>query len=170
MASGNLLNVFMPQAAEFPVANYPAFDSRGASFPLVCLQFDAAVQEAVVFRDILPPYYSGGGVNVSLYWCAFTAITGNVRWQALFSRLWLPAGPDIDFDSFATAVAVVSAAQTTAAGQLSKATMFFANGLTFMQSLQAGEMFKLQVARVAADGTDTMVGDASLIGVEIYEA
>jgi hypothetical protein len=88
-----------------------------------------------------------------------TATSGNVRWGASFEA----TGTDLDADSFDTVTQATSAANGTSGIEtLVEITC------TAIDSLVAGNRFRLRVDRIAADATnDTMTGDAQLVAVEV---
>lgn len=157
--------VCLPNSNEPPASNFATLDTRNSH---LVLDFDAATDESAVFRGILPVSYAGAGVNVKLIWCATSATSGTTRWAVAFERI--PAGAlDIDADSFATANTAGGTADATN-GETTETTIAFANG-SEMDSLAAGEMFRLKVTRDAdgTSGTDDMTGDAELVAVVITE-
>lgn len=163
MASGNTLITFTPAANEPPTSNPATLDSRNGH-PV--LDFDASTDESAIFSGVLPRSYSGGGLTVTPIWGGTSATTGNVVWNAKFERLE-DEGTDMDSDSFASAQAATGAAPSTS-GALQYTPITFTSGAQ-MDSLAAGEMFRLKVTRDADNGSDTMAGDAELVGVEIKE-
>ena len=91
-----------------------------------------------------------------------TATSGNVRWGVQFEK----TGTDLDADSYDTNAQATSAANGTS-GIESVASIT----ITTIDSLVAGDRFRLRVYRVAADATnDTMTGDAQLVSVEVRAA
>jgi hypothetical protein len=92
---------------------------------------------------------------------ATTATSGNVRWSVAFER----CTTDLDTDSFDTATAATVATSGTsgivAAGSIT---------CTSIDSITAGDLFRLRVQRLGADAADTMTGDAELVAVEIRSA
>ena len=161
MASGDTLAIFMPLGSEPPASNYATLDTRNAH-PV--LDFDPATAESILFSGVLPPNYAGGGLTVRLSWAATTATGGDVVWSAAFERL---SGQDIDSDGFASARTATGTANGTS-GVLTVTSISFTHGAQ-IDSLAAGEAFRLQISRAAADAGDTMSGDAELIAVEIRE-
>lgn len=164
MASGNVLAVFVPQNGEPPASNYATLDARNA---IMVADFDAAADEAIVFRGYLPGHYSGGGLTVKLYWMATSAVAGACRWQSAIERD--DGALDHDADGFATAN---SAGTTTSgtSGNTNTTTITHASGAE-MDSLAANEPFRLKINRDAdgTSGTDDMAGDAELLMVAILE-
>lgn len=163
MASGDTLCVFVPTDNEPPTAAYATIDTRNAH---PCLDFDAAGTEVAVFTAVLPRNYAGGGVTVSLRWSASSATSGNVVWNGYVERID-DESLDIDADSFAAAQIATAAAPGTS-GQVQYTDIAFTHGAQ-MDSLAVGELFRLSVQRNGVSGSDTMTGDAELLGVEIRE-
>lgn len=163
MATGDTLCFFSPIANEPPASAFATLDFRNAH-PI--LNYDASTNWSAVWTGILARNYGGGGLSVNVIWCAATATTGNCVWNAQVERIE-DEGTDIDADSFATAQAATGAAPATS-GMAQYTTIAFTAGAQ-MDSLAAGEMFRLKVTRDAANGSDTMAGNAQVLGVEIRE-
>lgn len=167
MASGTTLAVLMPQHNEPPAASYATLNTRSSTNPILVLEFDASAEEAAVFRGVLASAYAGGGLSVDLYWAAASATTGGVVWGGAIERN-TSGGSDIDSDSFATEQNAAGVTTNGTSGILNKSTITFSSGAN-MDSLAAGEPFRLKVARKVADGSDTMTGDAQLFAVHVKE-
>lgn len=163
MASGDTLIVFGPLSNEPPASAYATLDTRNAH-PV--LDFDAATDEEAVFTGVLPRNYGGGGLTVDLIWAASSATSGNVVWDAAIERIGA-AQQDIDSDGFAAVQSATGAANATS-GNTTVTSITFTSGAQ-MDNLAAGELFRLKVRRDANNVSDTMVGDAELLGVEIRE-
>lgn len=163
MASGNTLYSVGPLANEPPTSAFATLDTRNA---MPVLAFDAASNESAVFSGALPDHYAAGGITITLVWMGATATTGNVVWNTAIER-GEAAGTDADADSFATAQAATAAAQGTS-GARTYTTIAHTSGAQ-MDSLAKNEKFRLKVTRDAANGSDTMTGDAQLEAVFIRE-
>lgn len=163
MASGDTLVLLTALHNEPPATAYATFDTRNGH-PV--LDFDAAADEDAIFTSVLPRHYAGGGLTVSLRWAATSATSGNCKWNVQIERLE-DEGTDMDADSFAAAQTVTAAAPATS-GAVQYSDVTFTAGAQ-MDSLAAGEMFRLKVTRDANDAGDTMTGDAELVSVEIRE-
>lgn len=163
MASGNSLVTLLPLANEAPASTFATFDLRNGH-PV--LDFDAGTDESAVWTSVLPRHYGGGGLTVTIYWSATSATTGNVIWNVQIERID-DEGLDIDADSFASAQAVTAAAPGTT-GMVQYSTLTFTSGAQ-MDSLAAGELFRLKLTRDADNGSDTMTSDAEAIAIEIRE-
>jgi hypothetical protein len=162
MATGNTLCVFMPNDNEPPTAAFATLDTRNLH-PV--LDFDAAADESAVFSAVLPRHYAGGGLTITLIWAASTAVTGDVVWNTAIERLDI--GTDSDADSFAAANAATATASATSGAPIYTTIAHTAGAQ--MDSLAAGEAFRLKVTRNAVAAGDTIAGDVELLAVEIKE-
>lgn len=165
MASGQTLVVFTPLHNEPPASNYATIDWRN-SHPV--LDFDGSTDEEAVFTGILPRNYAGGGLTVYLHVMFTSATSGNAYWQAAIERMD-DASLDTDADSFAAFQGAAGNPNATS-GAMTLVTITFTSGAQ-MDSLAAGEMFRLKIRRDAdgSAGTDDVATDAELVGVEIKE-
>ena len=151
--------IFTPMTSQPPASNYATLDTRNS---IAVLDFDAGTEEAVFWVGIMPEGAAlGSGLKVRIHWMATSATTNGVVWGAAFEAMTT----DLDSDSFDT--------ETTGAGT--------ANGTsgietvteitcTTIDSIAAGGLFRLKIARKVADASDTMTGDAELIAVEVRSA
>jgi len=143
-----------------PATNFATLDTRNS---ILVLEFDAATEESATFVGVVNENASlTSGLTVRLWWMGDAATSGNVRWGVQFEK----TGTDLDADSYDTNAQVTSAANGTS-GIESVASIT----ITTIDSLAAGDRFRLRVYRVAADATnDTMTGDAQLVSVEVRAA
>ena len=163
MASGNTLLSFNALSNQPPSSNYATFGLRNG---VAVLDFDAATNESAHFVDVLPTHYSGGGLTVEIYWVSATATSGDAVWEAQIERRQ-HGGDDLDADSFASAQTTTTTTNGTS-GVVNRTVITFTSGAQ-MDSLAAGEPFRIKVARNAASGSDTMSGDAELMNIHIKE-
>jgi hypothetical protein len=117
-------------------------------------------------RIIILRQYAGGGITVRIAWMATSAVTGNVIWSAAIERG--DTGTDHDADSFASAQNSAAAAAAGTSGDPTYTEIAFTNGAQ-IDSLAVGEHFRIKISREASNGSDTMSGDAELLGIEIRE-
>lgn len=162
MASGDTLCQFFPQDNEPPSSNYATLDTRNGH---PCLDFDAATNESAVFTGIMPQHYDGGGVTVYLHYAMSSAMSGDIDWDAAFERIG-DQQQDIDSDGFAAVNSVDDTTVPATSGNVDIVSIAFTDGAD-MDSVAAGESFRLKITRDAA--SDTAAGDAELIAVEIRE-
>lgn len=165
MATTNYMAVFKPQDNEAPASAFATIDTRNAVF---VLDFDADTDESAVFGGVLPSNYSGGGLTVTLVWMATTATTGDVRWDVQIEAHADDAF-DIDADGFAAAQSA-TATTASASAEQQYTDITFTDGAA-MDSLAAGQSYRLKVTRDANNGSslDTMTGDAELLRVIVKE-
>lgn len=156
------LAVFVPPG-EPPAANYATFDTRN-QHPV--LDFDDATDESIVFTGILGEHYAGGGVTVSLYLTDTNDTNADHKsyWDVSFERM---IGLDIDADSFA-AVQSGNISPNGTSGIPVVLAIAFTDGAQ-MDSVAAGELYRLKVTRDANNGSDDWSGDAELLCVKIME-
>jgi len=161
LASGNTLCVFTPYQNEPPTTNYATLDIRN-QHPV--LDFDDTTGEVAIFTVVMPRHYAGGGVTVYVHHAASSATTGTIGWLVAFERIG--AVLDLDADSFAADQTVTATTVNGTAGIPNITSVGFTDGAQ-MDSVAAGEAFRLRITRDVA--SDSAVGDAELIAVEIKE-
>lgn len=157
MASGDTL--FSIDPAEGGVDTDAPQDTNGAHS---VRKFDADTVQTWIMKKLLPLNYAGGGLTLRIRFRAATAITGNVDWEASIERNEADV-TDLDADSFAAAQSVIDAAPGNL-GDFTEAVITFTDG-ALMDSLAAGENFRLKIERDADDGSDTMLGGAQIVWV-----
>lgn len=162
MASGDTLLIFKPNSAKQPSSNFATRDERNSHS---VLDFDDTTNESAIFEGVMPQAYAGGGVTVYLHYAMTSATTGDVDWDAAFERIG-DQQLDIDADSFAAVNSVDNTTVPGTSGSVDIVSIAFTNGAD-MDSVAAGEAFRLQITRDAA--SDTATGDAELLAVEIRE-
>ena len=153
--------VFTPNQNQPPATNFATLDTRNS---ILVLDFDdGATNENAVFVGIIPEAANlASGLKVRIHWMATSATSGNCRWGVQFEK----SGTDLDSDSFDTA----TEAHTATNGTSGIETMTEITA-TAIDSLAAGDRFRLKVYRDSSDTTnDTMTGDAELIAVEVRSA
>lgn len=158
--------LLMPTSNEPPASN-PATPDLRNNRPV--LDFDAATDESAVFTRVLPAGYGGGGLTLETYWACTSATSGDFRVEAAIERTDA-SSLDIDADSFASANNAGGACPGTS-GQVVKVTIAFTSGAQ-MDSLAAGEVFRVKVSRDANGdtGTDDAAGDVEYVGGILKES
>jgi len=156
---------FTALSNEPPAANFATLDTRN-SIPV--LDFDADADESAEFSGVMPRSYGGGGVTVTIGWMATdtTVTPHNVVWNAAFKSVTDDAD-DLDTKAYA-AVNTVTDAEASASGEVAYSVITFTDGAD-MDSVAAGEYFRLIITRDADNGADTLTDDAELVFVEIRE-
>jgi hypothetical protein len=153
---------FHPYDNEPPSPDFATLDLRNRR---VCLDFDATTQEDAVFTAVLPTNYAGGGLTVTVYCAMTSATTGTVGWDVAFERMDA-SSLDIDTNSYAAAQTITAQTVPGTSGQILAMSVSVSNGAN-MDSVAAGEMFRLRVRRDVAN--DTATGDAELLFVTVRE-
>lgn len=162
MASGDTLLIFTALHNEPPSSNYATLDLRNVH-PV--LDFDQTTNESAVFTGVMPRHYEGGGVTVYLHFSASGITSGDVDWDVSFERIG-DGQQDIDSDGFAAAQSVDNNTVPGTDGHVDIVNVAFTDGAQ-MDSVAAGELFRIKVTRDAA--SDTGAADAELHAVEIKE-
>ena len=150
--------VFTPLQNQPPATAFATLDTRNS---IAVLDFDdGATNEAAHFVAVMPEGASlASGLKVRIHWMATSATSGNCRWGVQFERM----NTDEDSDSFDTA----NEAHSTTSGTSGIITVTEITA-TAIDSIAAGEPFRLKVYRDSSDTTnDTMTGDAELVVVEV---
>lgn len=156
--------VFEARAAELRTTAFPQLvRANGTNIPVAGYAFDASTEEAVFF-DFRAARYGSGNLTVDLDWYADTASTGAVVWGAQIAAIT----PNTDTQDVETdALATVATTTTTHLGTTGQRLHRTAITVSSLDSLAADDDVRLRVARVAANGSDTMAGDTILTRVAV---
>lgn len=151
--------VFTAEHNQPPASAYATLDTRNS---VACLDFDDATDESAVFVGIIPEGASlGSGLKIRLHWAATTATSGDVRWDVQLERMTTDIDSD-NFDSIASATATTNG--TSGILTVTEIT------LTTIDSVTAGDGFRLKVTRDANNAADTLSGDCELYICEVRSA
>lgn len=151
--------VFTPMTSQPPASAYATLDTRNS---IAVLDFDASTEESIFWVGVMPEGASlGSGLKVRIHWLATSATSGDVKWGAKFEAMTT----DLDSDSFDTETTGTNT--TSGTSGIETVTEITC---TTIDSIAAGGMFRLSIARKAADGADTMTGDAEIVAVELRSA
>jgi hypothetical protein len=161
MASGDTLLIFTPYMNEPPTSTYATLDFRNVH-PV--LDFDGATNESAVFSGVMPQHYGGGGVTVYIHYSS-DGTSGDADWDVAFERIG-DQQLDVDGDSFAAANSINNTTVPGTSGNVDVVSVAFTDGAD-MDSVAAGELFRIKVTRDAAN--DTSTDDLQLHAVEIRE-
>ena len=164
MASGDSLLVFTMESSRPPSTDYATRDERNAHH---VLDFDAATDESATFMSVMPQSYAGTtGTTIHFGFSMSSATSGNVVVDIAYERTG-DAVQDIDSDGFATAQSATVAVAGTS-GHVKESTIAFTDGAQ-MDSVTAGDNFRIKVTRDADNASDTASGDMELNWIEIRE-
>lgn len=153
-----------PTSAQFQATAFPALvKNAGTNFPVMALAYDAASAENAywVFRAV---NYGSGSLTVDLDWYADTATSGVVRWGVQIAAVTPDSdSQDVETKAFATAQTADDTHLGTTGQRLHRCPVTVSN----LDSLAVGDVVWLKVYRDAANGADTMTGDAFLTWVTV---
>lgn len=128
------------------------------------LQFLDAATTTAVFSTVAPQGYTGTS-TVVLYCTMNTATSGNVRVTAAIEAVTPADALNINTtDSFDSDNALTQAV-ATAAGNLFTCVITCANA----DSIAAGDLVRVRIARVGGDGADTVTGTLYVRRVELRD-
>jgi hypothetical protein len=152
--------VFTATDNQPPATAFATLDTRNS---IAVLDFDDTTDESAVFVSIIPEGASlGSGLKIRLHWMSTNQTSNNVVWDVSLERMTT----DLDADSFDTIASGTAAANTTQSGILTVTEIT----LTTIDSVTAGDGFRLKVTRDANNASDTMTGDAELVVCEVRSA
>lgn len=129
----------------------------GAYFLQLC--FDTTTEEWCTWSFRMPADYASAPVAKVQYKMA-SATTGGVAWDVRISATSDGDSQDVDAQDFASAN-VGTATVPGTAGYLDEVSVTLTNA----DSLAAGDLVVVRVARAVANGSDTAAGDAELVAV-----
>lgn len=156
-----------PSGARFLAANFPAVvQNNGTSFPVSGLAFDAAAVTAeaafFMFRAVS---YGSGNVTIDLDWYADTASTNAVVWGAQLGAITPNTdSQDVETKALATTQTTTTTHLGTTGQRVHRSSITVSTNL---DSLAANDDVWLRIYRDSNNGSDTMTGDAILIGVTV---
>lgn len=163
MASGDTIAMFEARQAIPPSSNYATPSTRNGHPTLL---FDDTTSETTYFRGVVPRNYAGGNVVVYVHHSAVSATSGTGGWLIAFERIG-DGSQDIDSDGFASDQTITAVTVPGTSGNVDILSVSVTAGAA-TDSIAAGELFRLKVARDTAN--DTATGDLELHAVELKEA
>jgi hypothetical protein len=137
----------------------------GTSFPVEGLAYDAAADEAALWR-LVANNYGSGNITLTIFWYADTASSGAVVWEAQISAITPNTdSQDIETDGLATLNFVSDSHIGTTGQRVHSCDITISN----LDSIAAGDLVHVRIARDAngTSGTDDMTGDAILLMAEL---
>ena len=156
VAGSKTLGVFTPMTSQSPASNFATKDTRNS---IVVLDYDDTTSESSFWVGIIPEGTSlTSGITAYVHWLATTATSGSTVWEIAIENM----NTDLDSDSFDTAVNSAGTANGTSG--IKTVTSI---AITTIDNIAAGDMFRVRLARLPSNGSDTMVGDAELISLEL---
>lgn len=155
-----VLNV--ASAVRVPSVNFPELKQAGTNITVSSCSFDAASTEAVMWVVPYLQAYGSGNITAKLLWYGDTATSGDVVWGVQVAALTPETdSQDIEADAWATQQTVTDSHLGTTAQRVHTASVTISN----LDSVASGDYFAIRVDRIGGNGSDTMAGDAQLVGV-----
>jgi len=138
--------------------------TQGTNFPMTpAYGFDTSTVERLYLK-FSPLAYGSGSITVTIGWYAATATSGGVVWETALAAVT----PNTDTGDVETkAFATVNTAADTHLGTTAKRAHTVDVTVSNLDSMAAGDWVWLRISRLTTDGSDTMLGDAILTGVDI---
>ena len=152
-----------PFSAEFPATNYPLLTLSNRR-PV--LGFDTTTSETAYWTFVAPQGWTGT-VTAVLSYAMATATSGGVAFDVAIEAI--TSGDALDTDAatgFDTVNAGNDATVPGTAGYMEQLSITLTNA----DSITAGDLVRLSVARDVADAADTATGDCYVFAVEIRDA
>ena len=160
-SGSNIVRSWLPQDAVFPDSSLPTLNKVNNH---AVLEFQAANDETCYLHGFTPDNYSSGGdLEIVFAYAQDSGTTGNVRWRA---RLEALDGSALGSDGFGSWVASNDAVPGTA-GNITTHTITLTTGNSGLDSIAAGEPFRLNIGREGSNGGDTATGVSRLVAVEM---
>lgn len=149
-------------ALPLPSVAFPEYKQAGTNIAVASYSFDAGATEGIQFVLPYVGSYGSGNLTCKLRWYADTATTGSVVWGASIACITPETDTqDIETDAWATENTVTDAHLGTTAQRLHEASITISN----LDSIAAGDYLSLRIQRLGTNGSDTLSGDAQLVGV-----
>jgi hypothetical protein len=143
---------------------YATFDQTGAGVAL--LDFDPAGLEHAAFVSVLPEGAStSSGLKIRLVWTPDGANTQAAVWGVAFQRI--DTTTDLDADAFSNFVTATAAASGTAGVPV--ITELTLTGTADLDSIVAGDFYRVRISRDGTHTSDALTVDASLVAIEIRD-
>lgn len=155
-------SIFTPYSAEFPATNFPQLLLSNRR-PV--LAFDASTSETCYWTFVAPQGITGTLTLVVSYAMA-SATSGGVAFDAALEAL--SSGDAIDTDaatSFDTANTGTDAAVPGTAGYMEQISITLTNA----DSIAAGDLVRVSLARNVAHASDTATGDCYVLSAELRD-
>ena len=159
-------------AAFTPLDNVPqtsafaTLDTRTSGVPV--LDFDPTAVEAATFTGLLPEAaVTTNGLKIRIAWTADTVTnTDAVMWGIQFQRI--DTTTDLDTDAFSNTFTATAAASGTAGVPV--ITELTLTGTALLDSIVAGDFYRVRISRDATHTSDALTADACLVACEIRDA
>ena len=135
----------------------------GTNFPVWGYAFADSTQDDQISWRFKASNYGSGNLTLIIDWYSRSgSTTGAVVWGGALSVLTPGDAQSVLTDALATENTVTTTVNGTARG-LTRSTITLSN----LDSLAANDSVELRVRRLQSNGSDTMTGDATIVGLEV---
>lgn len=125
------------------------------------LAFFGTVTVPAYYQGTMPRHFDGGGITLTILWTTASATSGTCRWRARLERY--DTGVAISGASFGTQIEVTGTAPASAGNAIYTEIPFSSSEI---DSLAAGDAFRLEIDRQHDDAEDTITTFIELYAVE----
>lgn len=158
--------VFLPNAAEFPNANFPQLQTIHSTARRPVLAFDAGTDESCYWTFVAPVGLTTP-VTARIYYVMASATANGVVFNSALECVTdgdttdLDAAESFDTDNSSGAVTVPGTA-----GHIDVISITLSNN----DSITPGDLCRLRLSRNADDGSDNATGDCLVLAAELRDA
>jgi hypothetical protein len=150
----------VPLEARAPAPEAVVLNGASNNVSVTAYAYDDSIEEFAVFDIHLPAQLdTSGRVTITLTWLAATPAANEVVWKTYYSGI----ASNESFDQVLSSKTVVSTASSVTDTVTQTSISDDITGFPF----EAGDHVVLHVSRDAADGSDTLSGDAYLISASL---
>jgi hypothetical protein len=158
--------ILTPNSAEFPGSNFPQLTLSDATRRRPVLAFDATTEETCYWTFVAPQGLTGT-VTLLVFYGMASGTSGGVAFGASVEAVTPADALDLDAgDSFDTENVGTDAAVPGTAGYMESVSIT----LTTADSIAAGDLVRVRLARKVANASDTATGDALVFAAEFRDA
>lgn len=142
-------------------ANPATLGETSANVP--CFFFGNAATQTVHWYIQIPHTYLGGSCTLRLWWTGTSGAAGNVVWNFGFEKFAV----DGDLSADGRIISASTEAGPSVLYKLKTSDVTLANNK--MDAIEPGDFVRVTLSRIGADGADTYVGSAAVLGMQLIQ-
>lgn len=148
-----------PEDALFLASAFPGYNKiNGSNMPVSGLYYDGITSETAHWR-LAALAYGSGDITVTVYWYSDISVTGTVVFEAAVAAITPNTDTqDVETDSYATAVNNSDTHLGTTIQRLHSFDIVLTGAS--LDSIAAADLATFKLARLPANASDGMIGDA----------
>jgi len=148
-------------ALPVPGVTFPQMKQAGSSLTVDSLSFDAGGTEGCMWKIPRLPSYGSGNITLTPIWYADSASSGDVVFGGALAAITPNTDTqDAETKSFATETTATDSHLGTTGQRVHSVDITISN----LDSVASGDIAWIRLQRLGANGSDTMTGDAQVIG------